>query len=339
MKRFFTRQIRLIGRVVSEFAAFVRFVVGFAYLLVARSFFYVMALYLVVYFTVSTSHFTRFLNNLVSDTMPGRLYFGQVIWGPMPWRVQVFFFSATPPDDEPAIRARYVDTSMNLRRLIVSLLSNALWNDNLLDLYFEETTVHDSETRLVFDDQMNFIFLNTWNDRSPGVGDGTFVRVTMPDIKLVRGSVHLRFPFATIDVDLDDLTSKLYVDGDRVKVYGPTINIRRGSMQFFPGTAEARKKPLRFEDLQDFITCYNPQNRHERQETWNEETNPEGRWRKYTHEQIVARDKTSLDIFWLKDKSLADLDNLPEPDELAGEIIDNLEAGLNSFREIAAALQ
>ncbi|MCA9523386.1 MAG: hypothetical protein KC609_20570, partial [Myxococcales bacterium] len=256
MKRFFTRQIRLIGRVVSEFAAFVRFVVGFAYLLVARSFFYVMALYLVVYFTVSTSHFTRFLNNLVSDTMPGRLYFGQVIWGPMPWRVQVFFFSATPPDDEPAIRARYVDTSMNLRRLIVSLLSNALWNDNLLDLYFEETTVHDSETRLVFDDQMNFIFLNTWNDRSPGVGDGTFVRVTMPDIKLVRGSVHLRFPFATIDVDLDDLTSKLYVDGDRVKVYGPTINIRRGSMQFFPGTAEARKKPLRFDWRQMRISSF-----------------------------------------------------------------------------------
>jgi type I restriction enzyme M protein len=57
------------------------------------------------------------------------------------------------------------------------------------------------------------------------------------------------------------------------------------------------------------------------------------------YEQIIARDKTSLDIFWLKDKSLADLDNLPEPDELALEIIDNLEAGLNSFREIAAALQ
>jgi type I restriction enzyme M protein len=45
-----------------------------------------------------------------------------------------------------------------------------------------------------------------------------------------------------------------------------------------------------------------------------------------------------LDIFWLKDKSLADLDNLPEPDELDGEIIENLEAGLNSFREVVAAL-
>ena len=99
-----------------------------------------------------------------------------------------------------------------------------------------------------------------------------------------------------------------------------------------------KKKPLRFENLQAFLTCYNPINRHERKEDWHEATNPEGRWRKFSYEQIIARDKTSLDIFWLKDKSLADLDNLPEPDELAGEIIENLEAGLNSFREIAAAL-
>ena len=99
-----------------------------------------------------------------------------------------------------------------------------------------------------------------------------------------------------------------------------------------------KKKPLRFEDLGDFITCYNPQNRHVRSELWNEQTNPEGRWRKFSYEQITARDKTSLDIFWLKDKSLADLDNLPEPDELALDIIENLEAGLASFREVAGSL-
>lgn len=99
-----------------------------------------------------------------------------------------------------------------------------------------------------------------------------------------------------------------------------------------------KKKPLRFEDLQDFIACYNPSNRHRRAETWHEKDNPEGRWRKFTYEQITARDKTSLDIFWLKDKSLADLDNLPEPDDIAAEIIDNVEAGLACFREIAGAL-
>lgn len=99
-----------------------------------------------------------------------------------------------------------------------------------------------------------------------------------------------------------------------------------------------KKKPLRFEDLQDFITCYNPQKRHARKETWSEAT-PEGRWRKYSYKDLIARDKTSLDVFWLKDKSLTDLDNLPEPDVLAAEIIDNLEAGLNSFREILGALE
>ena len=65
----------------------------------------------------------------------------------------------------------------------------------------------------------------------------------------------------------------------------------------------------------------------------------QGRWRSYSCEELTARDKTSLDIFWLKDKSLTDLDNLPGPDDLAEEIIENLEAGLNSFREVLADLQ
>jgi type I restriction enzyme M protein len=51
-----------------------------------------------------------------------------------------------------------------------------------------------------------------------------------------------------------------------------------------------------------------------------------------------TRDKTSLDIFWVKNKSLANLDNLPDPDVLAGESIEKLEAGLNSIKEIATAL-
>ena len=98
-----------------------------------------------------------------------------------------------------------------------------------------------------------------------------------------------------------------------------------------------KKNPLKLDDLKDFITCYNPANRHKRKEIYSE-TNPEGRWRKFTYEEIIARDKTSLDITWLKDKSLADLDNLPDPDVLAEEIIENLEAGLESFKAIIVSL-
>jgi type I restriction enzyme M protein len=100
-----------------------------------------------------------------------------------------------------------------------------------------------------------------------------------------------------------------------------------------------KRSPLRLEDLREFITCYNPANRHKRKPTWHPEKTPEGRWRKFSYDELVSRDKTNLDLFWLKDDSLADLDNLPEPADLADEIIDNIEAGLLSFRAVAAALQ
>jgi type I restriction enzyme M protein len=99
-----------------------------------------------------------------------------------------------------------------------------------------------------------------------------------------------------------------------------------------------KQNPMTDRDLEDFISCYNPQNRYERTETWSED-NPEGRWRKFSVEEILARDKTSLDIFWIKDKSLADLDNLPEPDVLADEIIENLQSALESFQELKSRLR
>lgn len=98
-----------------------------------------------------------------------------------------------------------------------------------------------------------------------------------------------------------------------------------------------RQNPMTDKDLEEFISCYNPKNRFERKETYSEQ-NPEGRWRRFSADEILKRDKTSLDIFWLKDKSLADLDNLPNPDELADDIIENLESALESFKELRQQL-
>ena len=100
-----------------------------------------------------------------------------------------------------------------------------------------------------------------------------------------------------------------------------------------------KKNPLKLSDLRDFIDLYKTVNIAKRKETYNAETNPEGRWRKFGYDEIIARDKTSLDITWLKDKSLADLDNLPDPDELALDIVENIEAGLESFRAIISSLR
>jgi len=91
-----------------------------------------------------------------------------------------------------------------------------------------------------------------------------------------------------------------------------------------------KKDPLKPGHLDDFVSCYNPGNRHQRRET--------ERFKRFTYDEIMARDKTSLDIFWLKDESLDDLENLPNPDVLAVDIVENLEAGLESFKEIVETL-
>jgi len=87
-----------------------------------------------------------------------------------------------------------------------------------------------------------------------------------------------------------------------------------------------KTNPLKFEDLQDFIRCYNPENRHQREES--------ERFKAFSYEELVKRDKASLDIFWLKDESLEDSDNLPAPEVLAAEIVESLETALSEFRAI-----
>ena len=68
------------------------------------------------------------------------------------------------------------------------------------------------------------------------------------------------------------------------------------------------------------------------------DASPAGRWRSFDYDELISRDKASLDIFWLKDQSLEDSDNLPEPGIIAREIVDDLEAALEQFRLIAEDL-
>jgi type I restriction enzyme M protein len=90
-------------------------------------------------------------------------------------------------------------------------------------------------------------------------------------------------------------------------------------------------------DLDDFVKCYNRDDRYKRRQTWSEKK-PEGRWRSYTYEEIIARDKASLDIFWLRDESLEDSDNLPDPHVLAEEIADDLRAALEQIEDVLESL-
>jgi type I restriction enzyme M protein len=95
-----------------------------------------------------------------------------------------------------------------------------------------------------------------------------------------------------------------------------------------------KTKPLKRADLDEFVECYRPGKRHLRKPTWGVE-NPQGRWRCFTYDELLKRDKLNLDVFWLKDETLEDSEGLPEPDELAEEIAEDLQAALDLFGTIA----
>ncbi|MDQ0426024.1 N-6 DNA methylase [Cellulomonas iranensis] len=93
-----------------------------------------------------------------------------------------------------------------------------------------------------------------------------------------------------------------------------------------------KQNPLTRAHLDDFVACYAPwQDRATRTET--------ERFHSFTYDELIARDKANLDITWLRDESLEDLDNLPAPEVIAREIVEDLTAALAEFEAVAAALE
>jgi type I restriction enzyme M protein len=100
----------------------------------------------------------------------------------------------------------------------------------------------------------------------------------------------------------------------------------RTNMHFTP-----KQNPLRYEHLQDFIDAYKPENRRDRVES--------ERFKRFSYDELIQRDKVSLDVVWLRDDSLEDMENLPVPDVIAQEIVEDLEAALSEFAAIAESLR
>lgn len=93
-----------------------------------------------------------------------------------------------------------------------------------------------------------------------------------------------------------------------------------------------KQNPLRRHHLEEFVEAYLPgKAREERVES--------ERWKSFTHDELIARDKVNLDITWLRDESLEDVDNLPAPEIIAREIVEDLTAALAEFEAVAAALE
>jgi len=99
-----------------------------------------------------------------------------------------------------------------------------------------------------------------------------------------------------------------------------------------------KTNPLKRSDLDEFVACYAPDNRAARKATWSEKK-PDGRWRAFGYDEVIARDKASLDIFWLKDEALEESRNLPAPDVIAAEMVEDLRAALEQLETIAHAFE
>ncbi len=92
-----------------------------------------------------------------------------------------------------------------------------------------------------------------------------------------------------------------------------------------------KTNPLQRPDLDAFVACYHAKNRQTRKET--------DRFKCFPYEDLLKRDKVNLDIFWLKDETLEDSANLPDPDVIAAEIAEDLQAALDQFAQIATDLR
>lgn len=92
-----------------------------------------------------------------------------------------------------------------------------------------------------------------------------------------------------------------------------------------------KQHPLTRADLDEFVAAYLPgKPRSERVET--------ERFKCFSYDELIARDKVNLDITWMKDPALDDADSLLPPEVIAQEIVEDLQAALSEFAAIAEAL-
>ena len=97
-------------------------------------------------------------------------------------------------------------------------------------------------------------------------------------------------------------------------------------------------KPMLRHHLDDFVACYHAENLSARQETYNEQ-NPNGRWRKYPVAELLKRDKTSLDITWIKETNDDDDMTLTELMQTIRQKSDNISKAVSQLQELLKRIE
>jgi type I restriction enzyme M protein len=92
-----------------------------------------------------------------------------------------------------------------------------------------------------------------------------------------------------------------------------------------------KNKSLKRADLEEFVLAFSATHRASRVES--------DRFKSFTYDELIARDKTNLDILWLKDDSIVDAADLPAPEVIAEEILESLQSAAEQIEQVLAAIR
>ncbi|HOI10723.1 MAG TPA: hypothetical protein PK313_09640, partial [Myxococcota bacterium] len=151
------------------------------YLAVTRLALLVAFVFACLFFVLNSRPFPDALSDLLRSVLPGTLSFGTIQASPIPWRVDVLDVGIDRPDGERVVRASSVRVHVDLLPLIDLLIGRS---PNLLHLHFPRVRLNDFDARIVFDDDMNFRFLDAFDtpgpprERAPGEPPGLQVRLS-----------------------------------------------------------------------------------------------------------------------------------------------------------------
>lgn len=201
------------------------------YLAVTRLALLVAFVFACLFFVLNSRPFPDALSDLLRSVLPGTLSFGTIQASPIPWRVDVLDVGIDRPDGERVVRASSVRVHVDLLPLIDLLIGRS---PNLLHLHFPRVRLNDFDARIVFDDDMNFRFLDAFDtpgpprERAPGEPPGLQVRLSFDDIDATDGTCFLRFPEWELQVRDIRTATRLFLKDGRVRVQSAFVDIGPG---------------------------------------------------------------------------------------------------------------
>lgn len=221
-----------------------------AYLIVFRSALYVLALYLVVYFFVNSTHFRGVFEPSISVVLDGgHLEADHWRWGPLPWQGGAIDARCRTPRGDTVIEAAWADGEVDLSDLLRWVFDAVVvGKEEPFRLHVTRGEAHGFIARLDFDETNHLALVDAFDapDEIEGPGSGMEFRIRISNAKASDGRALLRFPNWSLDVDVEDAEAEIVV-ADTTRVGSRLVSIRRGQGVIDLGADPETGRPRRLQ--------------------------------------------------------------------------------------------